>query len=126
MEHVGNFFYENQEWMGEVAVTASHLLVGTVLSGLTLACLYFIYFLAGVLRLEKGSREYYQLREHIMTESLVRYGITIACIFTIHTLIIIFFDWGAHAAVVGTILCLMFLGGKEGLRLVTERKVKAQ
>lgn len=126
MEQLGIFFESNREWLGEVAVTASHLLVGTVLSGLTLGCLYFIYFLAGVLRLEKGSREYYQLREHIMTESLVRYGITIACIFTIHALIVIFFDWGAQASALGTILCLMLLAGKEGLRAVTERKVKAQ
>jgi hypothetical protein len=126
MEALQNYFETNREWLAEAALLAVHLVVGTLLSGLTLGGLYFLYFLAGVLRLEKGSREYYQMREHIMTESLLRYGITILCIFTIHSLIVVFFDWGLHASVVGTFLCLLFLVGKEGVRVATARKVKAQ
>ncbi len=126
METLENYFEANREWLAEVAVLAIHLMIGTVLSGLTMGCFYFIYFLVGVLRLEKGSREYYQLREHIMTESLIRYGITIICIFTIHTLIVVFFDWGLNASAVGTALCVLFLAGKEGMHAATARKIKTQ
>ena len=98
--------------------------MGFVLSGLTLACFYFIYFISGVLRLPKGSREYYQLREHIMPESLLRYGITVACIFTIDALILLFFEWGTRAVSVGLTLCLVFLGCKEAVRAIGERKAK--
>lgn len=95
-----------------------------MLSGLTLGCFYFIYFISGVLRLEKGSREYYQLREHIMPESLLRYGITVACIFTIDALILIFFEWGTKAMAVGITLCLLFLACKEAVRTLGGRKAK--
>lgn len=124
MEVVASYFEANQEWLAERAILAGHLLVGFVLSGLTLGCFYFIYFISGVLRLEKGSREYYQLREHIMPESLLRYGITVACIFTIDGLILIFFEWGTKAMAVGIALCLLFLASKEAVRMMGTRKAK--
>jgi uncharacterized membrane protein YdbT with pleckstrin-like domain len=96
-----------------------------VLGGLSLGCLYCLYFLAGVLRLKRGSREYYQLREHVMTESLLRYAITIACIFTIDALIVVFFEWGAQAMLAGIALCLLFLAAKEVTRMVHAGKAKA-
>lgn len=101
-----------------------HAVVGCVLSALTLGCLYCLYFLAGVLRLQKGSREYYQLREHVMPESLLRYAITIACIFTIDALIVVFFSWGAAAMALGTALSLLFLATKEAARALAARKAK--
>ncbi len=102
MEVVASYFEANQEWLAERAILAGHLLVGFVLSGLTLGCFYFIYFISGVLRLEKGSREYYQLREHIM----------------------IFFEWGTKAMAVGIALCLLFLASKEAVRMMGTRKAK--
>lgn len=107
MEAVGTFFTQHQEALAGWAEIAGHLVVGCVLSGLTLGCIYLMYFLAGVLKLPVGSREYYQLREHIMSESLLRYGITIVCIFTIDALIVVFFDWGAKAMLTGTSICLL-------------------
>lgn len=83
-----------------------------------------MYFIAGVLRLEKGSREYYQLREHVMTETLVRYGITITCIFTIDALIILFFEWGAWAMLTGLIISLLFLAVRELMSRMAVRKAK--
>lgn len=111
MEALVAFFNQHQEALAGWAELVGHTLVGCVLSGLALGCLYFIHFLVGVLRLQKGSREYYQLREHVMTESLLRYGITIVCIFTIDALIVVFFEWGARSLLAGAGLCLAGLAG---------------
>jgi hypothetical protein len=56
MDSVNAFFSEHQDSLAEWGVVAGHTLVGCVLSGLTLGCIYFLHFIAGVLRLEKGSR----------------------------------------------------------------------
>ncbi len=91
MEGIAAYLENNAEEIFEHGVSLGRILVGTVLVGLTYACLYFMYFIYGVLKLEKGSREYYELREHIMLESLIRYSITIGCIFTIDILIFKYF-----------------------------------
>lgn len=103
---------------------AGRAVVGAVLVGLTLGCFYFMHFIWGVLRLEPGSREYYQQREHIMTESLVRYAITILCIFTIDALILCFFEWGARALLMGAAICVIVYAGKMVVGAISNRKVK--
>lgn len=99
-------------------------MIGAVLVGLTLGCFYFMHFIWGLLRLEPGSREYYQQREHIMTESLIRYGITILCIFTIDGLIFCFFDWGTRAIVMGIVVWVLVYAAKKVMGVISNRKVK--
>jgi hypothetical protein len=124
MEDLFAYLENNKEGLAEWGLTLSRAVIGTVLSGLTFGCFYFMYFLYGVLRLEKGSREYYQLREHIMTESLLRYGITIGCILTIDVLIFIFFPWGSSALLMGALVVAAIYALKYVAKLLKQRKVK--
>jgi hypothetical protein len=59
-----------------------------------------------------------------MGETLVRYGITILCIFTIDGLIMAFFEWGVKAMATGTVICLLFLLIKEVRTRLAGRKAK--
>jgi hypothetical protein len=59
-----------------------------------------------------------------MTESLIRYLLTIACIGIINWLIYAFFEWGPRFMGVGLIICLTFLLGQRGWEQVKKPKVK--
>lgn len=45
----------------------------------------------------------------MMTESLIRYLLTVGCIITITWLIYSFFEWGPQFLVQGVVLCTCFL-----------------
>ncbi len=62
------------------------------------------------------------MREHIMAESLIRYAITITCIFTIDALILAFFDWGARSMLMGFTLCLFLFALKQTLAAIRSCK----
>ena len=61
MEQIYAYLYNNYEDIEANAILLGRTVIGAVLVALTFACFYFIYFIYGVLKLEKGSREYYQL-----------------------------------------------------------------
>lgn len=59
-----------------------------------------------------------------MTESLIRYAITILCIFTIDALIFLFFEWGARAIIMGTAVWILIYAVKMVMGVISDRKVK--
>lgn len=59
-----------------------------------------------------------------MTESLVRYGITILCIFTIDGLILCFFEWGSRAIMMGAVVWSLVYASKKVMGVISNRKVK--
>jgi len=46
------------------------------------------------------------MSDHLATESLIRYLITVACILTITTLIFIYFEWGSQYLSIGLVVCV--------------------
>ena len=88
-------------------------LIGTVLVGLSFACIYLVVFLRSVYLLPRHSREFMHKREHIQPEMLARYLITSLCVGTLDALLLTYFDWAPYHFTVGLVACLLILAGNK-------------
>ena len=97
--------------------------VGTVMVGVTLACLYLAYFITTLARLPPNSRKVIHNREYLEKESIVRFSVAATCIFTIDFLLLRFFDKGPEMMARGLMGAVVILLGKMLWDKVKPKKV---